>query len=133
MDATGTIYILLFLVFTVLAILLYWKLDKTWPGGNVVSLIAFGLFVLSFVIPDQDSRELNGLNGFLRINGIIGLLLGVFSYMRHRRTGGSAPEIEARPNPKDRANPNQCPQCGLVNRMIDPSCKRCGTQLQRGT
>jgi hypothetical protein len=127
MGATG---ILLFFVFTVLAILLYWKLDKTWPGGNVVSLVAFGLFVLSFVIPDEGSSELNGLNGFLRINGIIGVLLAGFSYVRHRRTGRAAPEIEARPNPQGRANPNKCPQCGLVNRIIDASCKRCGTQLR---
>ena len=132
MDASGAIFMLLFIVGTGLAIFLYWKLDKTWPGGNVVSLIAFGLFALSFFIPDDNSRELSLLTGFLRINGIIGILLGVFSYVRYKRKGPPAPEIEAEPVPKAPANPNKCPKCGLVNRIIDTSCKRCGIKLQRG-
>ena len=133
MDTTGTAYLFLSLLSLVLAILLFWKLDKIWPGGTVVSLVAFGLFVLSFVIPDEDpTRELSLVIGLLRINGIVGILLGAFSALRHRLRGCPAADIETKPTPESQANPNKCPQCGLVNRTVDSSCKRCGTQLHRG-
>lgn len=132
MDTTGTAYLFLSLLSLVLAILLFWKLDQIWPGGTVVSLVAFGLFVLSFVIPDEDTRELSLVIGLLRINGIVGILLGAFSALRHRWRGRPAPDIETNPTPEAQANPNKCPQCGLVNRTVDSSCKRCGTQLRRG-
>src|SRR5258705_12905393 len=131
MDTFGAIYMLVFLVGTVLAIFLFWKLVKIWPGGTVVSLVAFVPFALSFFIPDN-SRELSGLVGFMRINGIIGILLSVVSYVRYKRSAQAAPEIDATPAPQAQANPNKCPQCGLVNRIVDSSCKRCGAQLQRG-
>lgn len=131
MDAT--VSLLLVFGLTALTILLFWKLEKTWPGGTVVSLIAFVMFALSFFIPDEGSRSLQGLNGYLRINGIIGILLGLFSYMRHRRKGDAASEIDDNPISNAQTNPNKCPQCGLVNRRMDASCKRCGAQLQRST
>lgn len=130
MDAT--VKLLLFFGATALTVFLFSILNKKWPGGTVVSLIAFVLFVLSYFIPDENSAELQALNGFLRIDGIIGIVLGIFYAVRHRRKGGAAPELASPPGAQAPINPNKCPQCGLVNRNIDASCKRCGTPLQRG-
>lgn len=130
MGTMSTVYILVSILFVVLAVFLFWKLDKVRPGGTLVSLIAFGLFILSHVIPDGDTRELNLVVGLLRITGIAGALLGLVSWMRHR--GASpAPDV-TQAAPKAQPNPNKCPACGLVNRMVDSACKRCGARLQRG-
>jgi hypothetical protein len=125
--------VLLLVVPTVLAILLFRQLDKHWPGGTVVALVAFALFAISFIIPDDNTREINLIIGLLRINGIIGILLGSFSALRHKLKGRQPTDTETKPTPAAQTNRNKCPQCGLVNRVVDSSCQRCGTQLQKET
>jgi hypothetical protein len=131
MNTISNGYILLAILFIMLAILLFWRLDKIWPGGTLVSLIAFGLFLLSFVIPEGDSRELSLVTGLLRITGIVGILLGFVTWLRYRGRS-AASDNETKAVPKAQLNPNKCPKCGLVNRLVDSACKRCGAQLQGG-
>ena len=131
MDETGTSYLFFAILLFVGALFLFWRLDKIWPGGTVVSLIAFGLFVLSF-LPLEETREVSLVLGMLRITGIAGLLLGVITALRHRGKSRPAPDPGTRSTPKPQSTtPNKCPQCGLVNRTADASCKRCGLHLQR--
>jgi uncharacterized paraquat-inducible protein A len=130
MDS-GATYVLLAILLFVLAMFLFWKLDKIRPGGSLVSLVAFVLFALSY-IPVEDSRVLNGVFGMFRLIGIAGLIAATITALRHRAKSRDAPDVETKPAPQAQANPNKCPQCGLVNRTVDSSCKRCGAQLQSG-
>ncbi|HMF56314.1 MAG TPA: zinc finger Ran-binding domain-containing protein [Pyrinomonadaceae bacterium] len=130
---TGAVYILLAILFFVGAVIGFWRLDKIRPGGTVIGLIAFGLFVLSYFITPGDSRELNLVVGLFRITGIVGLIMGTISWVRNMKKTPEPNEPKTMPeaSPKAQENPNKCPKCGLVNWVSASSCKRCGTPLSK--
>lgn len=131
MDMTGVAYAFLAVLFVVSVILLFWKLDRIRPGGELISGVAFVLFVLSF-LPDENSREISLVFGLFRLTGITGVVVGVVAALRHKarsRNTSDIQAIEAKSTPKVQGSSSKCRQCGLVNRIIDSSCKRCGADL----
>ncbi len=83
MDTTGIIFVGITIAAIIVAIVGFYVLARLGPRGAVL-LVAALLFLCGMLIPDNNSRELNLLEGILRLTGFIGGILGIIDLARKK-------------------------------------------------
>jgi hypothetical protein len=94
----GTVLIVAIIGMIVVGLLVLWLVGRRGPRGSVIGLSIL-IYVISWTIPSDSSREMRGFTGGLRLLGFMGFLLGLFDLRRTRPSPQGRP-----PNSTDGIN-----------------------------
>ncbi len=111
-DVTGTILIAVGLVVVLSGVVGLWFVSRSTPKGTVL-VIAASIYAMSFLIPRDTDRFLEGLVGITRLFGFIGGVLGVIDLVKKRTPAqtSDAPIVAELAEPPPIPQQVQCPKC----------------------
>jgi hypothetical protein len=84
MGSSAQVFLVLAIASFGAAIVGFWFLSRRGPRGAVLA-VAVVLYVISWMIPQGQSRKLNGVSGLIRMIGFTGGILGIVDLVRKPR------------------------------------------------
>jgi len=82
-DAWGSVFLGVAILAIVGGLVGFWYVSRVTPKGTVLA-IAFGVYVVSWLIPSGNNRAVEGLVATLRLLGFAGGVLGIVDLVRKR-------------------------------------------------